>query len=225
MHEYRSLQDIFLSNGGKVIHKWLHYFDIYERHFRRFVGTSPTMLEIGVFKGGSLAMWQEYFGPGTQIVGIDINPDCAQYAGAGIDVRIGSQDDPAFLDEILNDYAFDIVLDDGSHRMEHLNASFDLIYDRISPNGVYMAEDLHSCYLPRFGGGINKKASFMETVKTKIDELHATYVGKLEVSEFTKSTASINVYDSIVVFEKAPQGARSHIKTGSMDLLPSDFAR
>ena len=225
MHEYRSLQEIFLSNGGRVVHKWLHYFDIYERHFSRFVGKSPTMLEIGVFRGGSLKMWQEYFGPGTRIVGLDIDPKCAQYAEDDIEVVIGSQDDPALLDDVLSRYDFDIVLDDGSHLMKHLNASFDLIYNRMSPTGVYMAEDLHTCYLPRFGGGAKREGTFMETVKDKIDDLHATYSAGVEVSDFTRSTASINVYDSIVVFEKKPQGARSHIKTGSMELLPSDFAR
>jgi len=31
----RSLHRIFLSNGEERIHKWLHYFDIYERHLAR----------------------------------------------------------------------------------------------------------------------------------------------------------------------------------------------
>jgi SAM-dependent methyltransferase len=225
MKKRRSLHEIFLSNGGPVVNKWLHYFDIYEKHFARFVGTAPTILEIGVFKGGSLYMWQEYFGEGTRIVGLDINPDCTQYAGENIEVVIGSQDDPAVLDDLLSRYQFDIVLDDGSHVMEHLNASFRLIYDRISPDGVYMLEDLHTCYLPRWGGGLKREGSFMETVKDRIDDLHATYCKDLPVSDFTRSTASINIYDSIVAFEKRPQGARLHVKSGAMGLLPSDFAR
>ena len=28
----------FLNNGGALAHKWIHYFDIYERHLRRFRG-------------------------------------------------------------------------------------------------------------------------------------------------------------------------------------------
>lgn len=225
MDPQRSLHQIFLSNGGRLMHKWLHYFDIYERHFARFVGKAPTMLEIGVYRGGSLSMWQQYFGKDARIVGLDIEPNCAKYAGDNVEIVIGSQDDPDVLNDILSRYEFDIVLDDGSHEMHHLNASFDLIYDRISPNGVYMLEDLHCCYFHRFGGGLKREGSFMETVKDKIDELHATYTGKLEVSKFTRSTASINIYDSIVVFEKAPQGARAHIRTGAMGSLPSDFSR
>ena len=53
----------FLNNGGNTTWKWLHYFDIYERHLHRFRNRKPVMLEIGVFDGGSLRMWRDYFGP------------------------------------------------------------------------------------------------------------------------------------------------------------------
>lgn len=225
MNRHKTLHEIFLANGGPIVSKWHHYFDIYERHLSRFVGTAPTMLEIGVAKGGSLRMWKEYFGPGTKMVGIDVNHRCKKHEAEDIEIVIGSQDDPTLLDDLLSRYTFDVVLDDGSHRMEHLNASFELIYDRMSPTGVYAAEDLHTCYLAKWGGGLRREGSFMETVKDKIDALHATYIPGQEVSEFTRSTASIHVYDSIVVLEKKPQGARRRVSTGAMGLLDSDFAR
>ena len=49
------LHRIFLNNSNKLIHKWIHYFDIYEKHLSRFIGKAPVVLEIGVYKGGSLA--------------------------------------------------------------------------------------------------------------------------------------------------------------------------
>ena len=48
---------------GRMVHRWLHYFDIYHRHFAPFRGQALTMIEIGVFNGGSLPMWRDYFGP------------------------------------------------------------------------------------------------------------------------------------------------------------------
>ncbi len=51
------------------VHKWHHYFDIYTRYFERFRDRPITMLEIGVFRGGSLRMWKEYFHPDSTIVG------------------------------------------------------------------------------------------------------------------------------------------------------------
>ena len=221
----RSLAEIFLSNGERQIYKWLHYFDIYERHLARFRDRAPVMLEIGVLGGGSLQMWKEYFGPGAKIVGLDINPKCKKYEGDGIEVVIGSQEDDAVLDSLLERFEFDIVLDDGSHQMEHMNASFAHLYNAISPHGVYLLEDLHCCYFPRFGGGLGAEGSFMETVKRCIDQLHASYIREVEPDAFTRGTAGIHIYDSIVAFEKAPQGERQRLATAGMGQLTKKETR
>ena len=181
------LHRYFMNNAHLRMHKWLHYFDIYERHFARFRGQSPTMLEIGVFGGGSLAMWKEYFGPGTTILGVDINPDCARHAAEGVEIFIGSQDDPALIDRILEAHPrIDIVLDDGSHLMPHMIATFQLLYQRMHPRGVYLVEDTHTCYWPEFGAGVRAPGSFMEFVKDRLDDLNAMHTrGALPVSPFT----------------------------------------
>ncbi len=54
------LTRIFFANAGNVAHKWLHFFEVYERYFSGFRGTPVKMLEIGVYKGGSLNMWRQY---------------------------------------------------------------------------------------------------------------------------------------------------------------------
>lgn len=212
------LHKYFLNNGGKALHKWFHYFNIYERHFERFRGKSPTMIEIGVQNGGSLAMWKEYFGGGCQIVGIDIDPDCKKHEAEGIDIFIGSQDDPTLMESVLSKYPkVDIVLDDGSHVMSHMISSFKMLYDRISPNGVYMVEDTHTCYWGEYGGGVGREGSFMEFVKHKLDEINAVHSrGIIPIGEFARSTDSISIYDSVVVFEKRMQGKRNNQVTGFM---------
>ncbi len=54
-----SLREFFDRNTqGPGIWKWNHYFDIYDRHFRQFRGQEVHVLEIGVYSGGSLNMWQ-----------------------------------------------------------------------------------------------------------------------------------------------------------------------
>ena len=50
------LETYFRANQGRLIHKWMHYFDIYDRHFSRFRGRPIVVLEFGVFHGGSLQM-------------------------------------------------------------------------------------------------------------------------------------------------------------------------
>ena len=83
------LREYFDANPGRLIHKWLHYFDIYHRHFASFREQPITLVEFGVFHGGSLQMWKHYFGPRARIVGVDINPDCESLAEEQIEIRIG----------------------------------------------------------------------------------------------------------------------------------------
>lgn len=212
------LHRYFLNNAHKRLHKWVHYFDIYERHLARFRGQAPVMIEIGIAGGGSLAMWKEYLGPGCRIVGVDINPECKRHEADGIEIFIGSQEDPALIGAIFDKYPeVDIVLDDGSHLMPHMIASFELMYERLRPQGVYLVEDTHTCYWPKYGGGLRQPGSFMEFVKGKLDDLNAVHTqGALPVSPFTRSTDFIACYDSVVVFERRPQGNRQAPITGPM---------
>src|SRR4029077_10756269 len=94
------LEKYFRANTERVIHKWIHYFDIYHRHFQRFRGKPVVILEFGVNKGGSLQMWRDYFGRDATIYGVDIDPRCADLGGLRIKVFIGDQEDRDFLQKI-----------------------------------------------------------------------------------------------------------------------------
>lgn len=199
-----SIWSDFLTNNGRVIHKWTHYFPVYEAHFARYINRPLTFIEIGCGKGGSLQMWKRYFGPHAQIVGLDIEHSCQQFAEEQIAIRIGDQKDVGFLDDILAEFgAPDIVLDDGSHVMADITASFKHLYPRTSPSGVYMVEDLHTAYWDEYGGGVRRGGSFIELSKALIDELNADHSrGEIAPTEFTNTTLSMHFYDSIVVFER-----------------------
>src|SRR5437868_5521713 len=96
------LEKFFINNKNTQIHKWLHYFEIYDRHFSPLRGKDVNILEIGVFQGGSMAMWVDYFGPKAKIFGIDINPACKQLESDNVKIFIGSQDDRTFLRSVKN---------------------------------------------------------------------------------------------------------------------------
>jgi SAM-dependent methyltransferase len=199
-----SLWADFLNNKGRTIHKWKHYFPAYERHFGRYVNRPITFLEIGCGEGGSSQMWKKYFGPHAQIIGIDIAPRCAAFEEDQIAIRIGDQSDTMFLTSVIDEFGSpDIVLDDGSHVMEHIAASFSFLYPRTAPDGVYMVEDLHTAYWDEFGGGLRKSGSFIELCKNMLDELNADWSrGALPATDFTRATQSMHFYDSIAVFER-----------------------
>jgi hypothetical protein len=211
-----SLWSDFLTNDNRIIHKWKHYFPAYERHFRDFANKPVTFIEIGCGCGGSLQMWKRYFGPHARIIGIDNNPQAKTFEEDQIDVRIGEQQDSKFLHSLIDEFgAPDIVLDDGSHMMGHMIASFEFLYSRLAKNGVYMVEDLHTSYWDEYGGGLRRPSTFIERCKTLIDELNADHTREaLSPTEFTKTTLSIHFYDSLVVFERGMHTKKWAPQTG-----------
>ena len=211
-----SLWSDFLTNNDRLIHKWTHFFPAYERHLSRYVNRPCLLLEIGAGEGGSLQMWKRFLGPYAQIVGLDIRTDCAGFEEPQVAVRIGHQADTAFLDRVLAEFGPpDVVIDDGTHVMQHLATTFRHLYPRMDRNGVYLVEDLHTCYWPEFGGGLRREGSFLELCKALIDELNADLSrGAVAATDFTRSTLSMHFYDSLAVFEKGRHLPKHAPQTG-----------
>ena len=203
----------YVAHQGRTIDKWTHYFPAYESHFARFRNRPVNFLEIGCGAGGSLQLWKGYLGPLAQIIGVDINENCRKWEEAQVAVRIGDQKDTRFLDELIKEFGTpDVVLDDGSHQMADVTASFRYLYPRVAPDGVYVVEDLHTAYWDEFGGGARREGTFVELCKSLIDELNAYHSrDQVGVSDFTKSTLSMHFYDCMVVFERG-----RHLKTQSL---------
>jgi hypothetical protein len=155
-------------------------------------------------------MWKQYFGPLATIIGIDIRPECAAFEEDQINIRVGDQSDPAFLRSVVEEFGIpDVVLDDGSHIMNHIKASFDYLYPLMRSGSVYLVEDLHTAYWDEFGGGVGREGSFIEFCKDMIDQLNAEHTrGQIQESEFSRNTISMHFYDSIVVFEKGRYGRK-----------------
>jgi cephalosporin hydroxylase len=213
----------FLTNQGRPIHKWKHYFPVYERHFRDYMHKTVTFIEIGCGEGGSLQMWKRYFGPHARIVGLDIDPQCKQFEEDQIDIRIGAEQDPEFLRSVIEEFGTpDIVLDDGSHVMSHVCASFAFLYPRLAKSGIYMVEDLHTAYWPEYEGGLGRPGSFIELAKQLIDQLNADHIRDgLAPTEFTRTTMAMHFYDSAVVFERGRHTEKAAPKTGRSAALPA----
>jgi hypothetical protein len=218
LQQDNDLLKYFENNKKNLIHKWMHYFEIYDRHFSRFRNKDVHVVEIGVFQGGSLQMWKDYFGANATIYGVDINSQCKKFEDEGIKIFIGDQGDRSFLKTLKEQCPrIDILIDDGSHLMEHIKATFEELFPHISENGVYLAEDLHACYWSDFGGGYKNPNNFIEYTKDLIDQLnswHSKDPESFRISNFTRSAHSIHYYDSVVVIEKRKVEPPSNKATG-----------
>jgi hypothetical protein len=162
-------------------------------------------------------MWHEYFGKGTRVVGLDVEPECRRFEDERTTIVIGDQEDTAVLDDIRRRFPHvDVVIDDGGHEMNQQIVSFGELYPHLQPNGVYLCEDVHTSYFDNFKGGLRREGTFIEFSKHLIDALHGWYYvpkgGELDV--YTTGTYSVSFYDSIVVVEKRPVDRPFVSKTG-----------
>jgi hypothetical protein len=128
---------------GPGIWKWRHYFDIYHRHFAKFVGRPVNIVEIGVYSGGSLGMWRHYFGDQARVYGVDIEPACHAYESDSVRIFTGDQADPAFWARFRDAVPeVDIVIDDGGHESRQQIATLEALLGHMRPGGVFVCEDL-----------------------------------------------------------------------------------
>lgn len=193
------------NSSGRQIHKWNHYFDIYERYFSKYRDKPIVFLEIGIQNGGSYKMWKHYFSEHTKFYGIDIDTRCKNLEEEGFEIFIGSQKDKDFLKKVIEKIPkVDIILDDGGHTMDQQIVSFELLFNHLNNGGLYMVEDTHTSYYRTHGGGYNRRGTFIEYAKKFADVVHGFHIYKdiPFMNKYKTKIKSVHFYDSIVVFEK-----------------------
>lgn len=200
------IEEIF-EKTEKPSTKWTGYFDVYERHLSKFVGKAPKILEIGVLGGGSIELWLKYFGEGTQVIGVDIDPRCLEYKYDGnATVLMGDQSSPQFWDEFLDKNTdFDIIIDDGSHVMEHQILTLQKTFPHLKTGGVFICEDTHTSYWPKWNGEYDKKDTFLNYSKYLSDTMNQQHFqSKMDpaVLKTFENLYSMTFYNSMVVLEK-----------------------
>lgn len=112
------------------------YIEIYEAEMPKTKGIS--LLEIGIWEGHSIAMWQEFF-TDSEIIGVDISLDRLRF-----DLKNAVMADATKPILELQSKQFDYVIDDGSHKVEHQKKSFEWLWPLIKPGGRYFIEDVVS---------------------------------------------------------------------------------
>ena len=199
-------RDYLTKTGDATLIKMDHYLDVYPEIVGHLQGKTVSFLEIGVYKGGSLGLWKGYFGDRSKLVFLDIDPACKALEIDGTIVEIGDQEDRAFLERIGREYGpFDLIVDDGGHKMSQQRTSFQVLFQFLKPRGLYVVEDTHTSYWPGFGGGFRAKNSFIEVMKDLIDRMHSWYTDQDDIFPLhvaAKIVRSVRFYDSMVVVER-----------------------
>lgn len=206
---------------GPGIWKWRHYFDLYHRHFAPLRGRSSlVVVEIGIYSGGSLDMWRDYFGANVQIYGIDIEDSCRAYQCPGTHVLIGDQGDPEFWQRVLADGSLpapDVVIDDGGHTPEQQRATMEALLPLLKPGGVYVCEDIHGADNPftAFVCGLADQLNGCQGMTANLEDQDRRLA--VPANPAQAQVHSIHLYPYVVVVEKrcVPMGELLCPKRGS----------
>ena len=138
----------FQKLGGKATDKyWVHeYLPIYDQLFADQRHRPLKILEIGVYRGASLALWRDAF-PKATIFGLDKDrsiwkeltpPDCR--------VFVGKQQNVKFLKGVAKRGPFDIIIDDCGHIPENQRVTFEALWPHVAKGGWYVVEDTYVSY-------------------------------------------------------------------------------
>lgn len=188
------------------------YAQHYQRHFAPLRDRPVTLLEIGIGGysrsgqgGASLRMWKHYFPLGS-IYGLDIH-DKSFVAEPRIRTFQGDQSDPALLAKIVAEIGPpDIVIDDGSHQVKHVLATFEILFPMLAPDGIYVVEDTQTSYWPEYGGAESpaEGGTSMARLRALVDGLnYEEFVAEDYQPLYTDlHVIGAHFYHNLVVIEK-----------------------
>ena len=229
-----SYADIYCEHNDYQSSKFDHYLFIYEELLEKYIQKDipVNILEIGVRNGGSLQIWKKYLPEGSQIYGIDIDPNCEKLVFEdNIHFFLGDATSQEFWNNNLNNVTFDIILDDASHMCSDVIAAFDnLFMNKLNDGGIYIAEDLSTSYYTGCGGGYRAPSSSIEFFKTYVEIINAPHIQSVEnldarskkiyeqMLHLNKYVKSVSFYNSICAVTKysTPLTIQfTHISTGT----------
>ena len=142
------LKELFNKYGCDKAKKH-HYDTVYQPEFEPLQNEHINILEVGVFKGESVAAWLDFF-PNATVYGLDIF------------VRVSAEDIPILqhpkvkwlkgdsthpsvsgaIQKAWPDVQFDIIIDDGLHTPEANAKTFENLFQFLKDTGSYYIEDV-----------------------------------------------------------------------------------
>jgi hypothetical protein len=173
-----------------TVHK---FCDFYERFFGSLRFDSIALLEIGILRGESLKMWDLYF-PAGLIYGIDyIN----EYLINSYKIKSAKADqaDRFELGKAFPNLKFNIIVDDGGHKMNQQQISFGTLFNQVVSTGFYVIEDLHTSTYDNYRDGLPYETSTLYALEqfqeTGICNFH--YLTQLENEYLTANIQYVEI--------------------------------
>ena len=146
----RTLQQIWDEMPEKTDKGSTHsYLSVYEEILEPYRHTIFPILEIGIFNGASMKLWEEYF-YNAGVYGVD----CSDQPHGGLaDLRpmiaegthniiIADATSEVDMYREFKGMLFDVIIDDGNHNIISQLKSYEILSKYLSDEGLYVIEDI-----------------------------------------------------------------------------------
>lgn len=207
------------NHKGKTIDTWQAYLSVYDKELMPKLETAKAVLEIGSQNGGRLELLSTMFPDLQSIVGVDINPNCSllKFESKKVSLITGDVTHPEVQKKLKEKGNYDVIIDDASHKSSDIIQTFEILFQSLNHNGIYIVEDVHTSYWPEWLGGLWLPMSTQNYFKTLTDIINYEFWNyETDIIQFLKNSgiksnlttlelkriSSIRFYNSMIVIEK-----------------------
>lgn len=139
-----TLDELAIKHHTDKSHLHAYTTTVYPQFLDQIRYLPVALLEIGVLRGESLRMWDEYFvHPRAKLHAWDIKPEYAE----GIPSRFTFQTVDCFNEAQVKAAVnrlpkLDVVVDDGEHSPQAIKVPFEALWTKLNSGGLYIIEDV-----------------------------------------------------------------------------------
>jgi len=185
------------NNKQSSSNKTHGYSEFYQKHLSHYKSKSINILEIGSYAGASAAAFAKYFS-NSKIFCLDVNISNFKYSSKRIKVYGLDITNKKKLNNFFNNIGisenekfFDVIIDDGSHKLSDILLSFKYLFKNLRNQGYYIIEDF-------------KFPNFFD---------HLNDIDHIKVDEVIKNFMNQNLFDSTIISKDQQQFLHTINKT------------
>ncbi len=219
LNKKKTLNDIFnyfgTDKGTKVKNPYSKiskkiighgYGKFYEKYFYKFKNDNFNFLEIGTWKGASLASFYFYFRKAF-FYGIDRNFK-NNYSSKRLEFiycNTTEVSDLANLKKKINKKKFKIIIDDGSHLLNDIISNLKFFFKLVDKGGYYIIEDFNHPKYFNYLNDSNDKELFIDEIIKKLKQkkfFKSKILSQQDQRFLFKNIKNIHTHKGIMISKK-----------------------
>lgn len=221
LEEVKYMDKLALDAGTVKASTFANYTRIYPLYFAPLKDEPIRLLEIGIFKGQSVRLWENYFSK-AELHFIDLpgHKRLIEYWSKRSKYHFMNQTHVDPLTELAKTTGpFDVIIDDAGHLMEEQILSFKTLFPYVKPGGIYVIEDIFTSYWKEKGGlgsrdapkpGPGTTIDFVKNLVDQVNFVSASFGFEIagteaearlgsRMSYYSRRINSVHFYDGIVI--------------------------